>query len=353
MALAILSGCGGSEPPAVEPPPPAPPPTVVAVAPPPPPTVDVAPPPPPPPPPVVVVERIVVEDDRVRLNEEILFKTGSAEMDPKSEEFVGFIAMMLNEHIGLDYIEVAGHADKRGGDAENLKLTQKRAEEVVKHLIADGVNPLRLRGVGYSSYCPIDPADNDAAYAKNRRVEFRILRRDGRDLNAKWDGCDEALKHALKPIPIPKTAPKTKIVWRKGKIKRHGVQLAFPDEVRFDPNSAKLSAGSEGPLEELRAFLAADKVITKIRIEGHTDSPTNTPEMVALSKRRSKAVAEWLVNKGIAPEKILPVGCGSNRPIKTGGQVDHAKSKRTEAYVIEEKGKPLGAAPVPSDCSVD
>ncbi len=353
MGLAILAGCGGDNPPPVTPPPPTAEPVAVPAPtpePPPPPPAPPPPPPAPPPPPV----RLVVEDGRIQLNEEILFKTGSAEIDPKSDEYVAYIAFILREYRGLDFIEVAGHADKTGVDSENLKLTQKRAEEVVKHLVADGVDPRRLRGVGYSSYCPLNPADTPEAYKENRRVEFTILRRNGKDLAAKWGGCDAALSHKLKPIAIPGTAPKTKIVIKKGKIKRKGLALLFPDEVHFQPNSASLDPISEPVLKELQIFLAASPDVGKVRIEGHTDSPTNTPEMVALSKARSKAVAEWLANNGIAPGRLLPVGCGSNRPIKTAkGDVDHTKTKRTEVYVVEEKGKPLGNGPIPSDCVAD
>ena len=126
------------------------------------------------------------EEGRLHLKEEILFKTGLAEIDPKSDEFIAYIAFLIKEHRRVDFIEIAGHADKRGGDALNVPLTQKRADEVVKHLVADGVEPIRLRGVGYGAYCPVDPADNEEAYAKNRRVEFRILRNNGNDLRAKW-----------------------------------------------------------------------------------------------------------------------------------------------------------------------
>jgi outer membrane protein OmpA-like peptidoglycan-associated protein len=302
---------------------------------------------------VVKVERITIEGERIVLHEEIFFKTGSAEIDPKSDEFVAYIAFFLKEHNRVDFIEVAGHADKRGGDQLNQTLTQNRAETIVKHLVADGVNPFRLRAVGYGSYCPVDPGNTEEAYAKNRRVEFKVLRQDGKDRNAKWDGCDEALKHGMKPQPIPATAPKSK-PRRKGKIIRKGFELIFYEEVEFQPGNAKLGPESEPILEDLRKFLDKDKAITKIRIEGHTDSPQNTPDMVALSKARSKAVAEWLVNHGIAPGRVIPVGCGSNRPIKDkAGKVDHTRTKRTEAHVVEEKGAPVGGPPVPPDCSAD
>ncbi len=73
--------------------------------------------------------------------------------------------------------------------------------------------------------------------------------------------------------------------------------------------------------------------------------------MVALSKARAAAVSTWLANHGVDPSRILPVGCGSNRPIKgPGGAIDHDASKRTEVYVISEKGKALAGPAVPPDC---
>jgi outer membrane protein OmpA-like peptidoglycan-associated protein len=72
--------------------------------------------------------------------------------------------------------------------------------------------------------------------------------------------------------------------------------------------------------------------------------------MLALSQARAKRVAEWLVNHGIDPNRIVPVGCGGNHPIMKGGKVDEARSRRTEAHVMEEKGKPVGA-PMAADCA--
>jgi outer membrane protein OmpA-like peptidoglycan-associated protein len=300
------------------------------------------------------VKRIELEEGRFKLNEEILFKTGSWEIDPKSDEFVAYIAFQLNEHRRIDYIEVAGHADVRGGEKDNVVLTQKRADEIVRKLLEHGVDPHRIRGVGYGAYCPVDPANNEAAWAKNRRVEFRILRNFGSDTKWKWDGCDAAAAKGMKPLPIPKDAPRTR-PHKGGKLVmvRHGVELIFPDEVHFEPGTATLHAEAAPILETLKFFLEKDKGVEKIRIEGHTDSPQNTPDMMALSKARSKAVAEWLVNHGVSPNRILPVGCGSSRPIKgKDGKIDHARTKRTEAHVIVEKGKPIGN-PIPGDCAAD
>jgi outer membrane protein OmpA-like peptidoglycan-associated protein len=307
---------------------------------------------PPPPPPPVVVERVVVNEGRIALNEEILFKTGSAEIDPKSDEYLVFIARIIKEHEGLDFIEIAGHTDKTGDEASNLKLSKARAESVLKHIIADGVNPKRLRAAGYGPFCPIDPASTEEAYHKNRRVEFAILRRNGRDRAEKWGGCDNALAHKLKPAPIPASAPRTKeYVVKKAKIVRKGFDLVFSDQVRFEPRTANIVEGTIPVLAELKVFLDKSPNVTKVRVEGHTDPP-NTPELLALSKARSIKVAEWLVNHGVDKNRLIPVGCGGNRPILKGAAVDENASRRVEVHVVEENGKQV-SSPVPGDCSAD
>jgi outer membrane protein OmpA-like peptidoglycan-associated protein len=59
----------------------------------------------------------------------------------------------------------------------NLKLSDGRAKAVRAYLIKAGVAPDRLNAVGYGETKPVDPADNEAAWEKNRRVEFVIEQR--------------------------------------------------------------------------------------------------------------------------------------------------------------------------------
>ena len=71
------------------------------------------------------------------------------------------------------------HTDNRGGHAINTKLSQQRAESVQRWLVQHGVADERLRAKGYGPTRPIAP--NITAYnrARNRRVQFKILRRAG------------------------------------------------------------------------------------------------------------------------------------------------------------------------------
>ena len=80
-----------------------------------------------------------------------------------------------NPHILL--VEVAGHTDERGDDAYNLDLSIRRAAAVVTYLTDKGVAASRLESQGYGETQPLDPRHNQQAWAKNRRVEFLILKR--------------------------------------------------------------------------------------------------------------------------------------------------------------------------------
>jgi len=72
-------------------------------------------------------------------------------------------------------IEISSHTDNQASDSYNIKLSQRRADGVVKYLISKGIAPDRLKPVGYGEGKP--RADNNTAEgrAENRRTEFKIL----------------------------------------------------------------------------------------------------------------------------------------------------------------------------------
>ncbi len=74
-------------------------------------------------------------------------------------------------------VEVAGHADERGGYEYNIRLTQARANAVVDYLVKKGISPNRLIPKGYGWTQPvIKGAKTEREHQLNRRVEFRIIK---------------------------------------------------------------------------------------------------------------------------------------------------------------------------------
>ncbi|MCB9742851.1 MAG: OmpA family protein [Alphaproteobacteria bacterium] len=72
-------------------------------------------------------------------------------------------------------IEVQGHTDSDGSEDYNFKLSDERAEAVVRYLINRGVDSRRLTWMGYGEARPLVPNDSEEGKAVNRRVEFRIV----------------------------------------------------------------------------------------------------------------------------------------------------------------------------------
>ncbi|MCT4561455.1 MAG: OmpA family protein [Crocinitomicaceae bacterium] len=77
--------------------------------------------------------------------------------------------------------EISAHTDSKGTDAYNLKLSQKRAESVVRYLVSKGIPERQLVARGYGESLPIAPnenpdgTDNPEGREKNRRTAFKIL----------------------------------------------------------------------------------------------------------------------------------------------------------------------------------
>jgi len=69
-------------------------------------------------------------------------------------------------------ITIEGHCDQRGTTEYNLALGEQRARAVWDYLVSLGVAAERLRTVSYGKEQPLDPSDNEQAYARNRRAHF-------------------------------------------------------------------------------------------------------------------------------------------------------------------------------------
>jgi outer membrane protein OmpA-like peptidoglycan-associated protein len=164
--------------------------------------------------------KVIVKADYIEITEQIHFAKGSAKIVDESKPLINAIAQAILDTPDIELVEVAGHADKQGNDKENLTLTKHRAKAVMDALVARGVDVKWLRSMGYGSFCPIDPAANKGAFAKNRRVEFRIIRRNGRDLSPSWAGCEEAEKQGVhRPAPQP-VVSRPKVVKPAGEVQK-------------------------------------------------------------------------------------------------------------------------------------
>ena len=108
--------------------------------------------------------------------QQVQFKTGSDVILPASDELLGQVAAVLNEHTQIKHIEVQGHTDNRGSAAYNKKLSERRAASVVRWLTdRGGIDASHLVAKGYGMDQPLDDNSTEAGRQRNRRVQFKIM----------------------------------------------------------------------------------------------------------------------------------------------------------------------------------
>ncbi|MBX7196994.1 MAG: OmpA family protein [Sandaracinaceae bacterium] len=129
--------------------------------------------------------------------EVVRFDFDSAKIKPESKGVLDRIAQALLARADLEFVRISGHADRRGDEAYNVKLSQARADAVRVALVARGVSGAVLSAKGYGVYCPLDDGDGEDAFARNRRVQF-VLGAGGKVLGDELT-CVERMKKWLKP----------------------------------------------------------------------------------------------------------------------------------------------------------
>ncbi|MCK6515371.1 OmpA family protein [Myxococcota bacterium] len=118
-----------------------------------------------------------VQAANIDLGGSVFFETNKDIIKPESYKLLDEVASIMKEHPELKLVRIEGHTDSRGDDAFNLDLSQRRTEAVRTYLINKGVEASRLEAKGYGETKPLVTGNNEAAWAKNRRVDFFIVER--------------------------------------------------------------------------------------------------------------------------------------------------------------------------------
>lgn len=104
----------------------------------------------------------------------IYFDSNKFELKDESKPELEKLTKLLKLNPNLT-IEISGHTDDVGKDAENLTLSKNRAKSVFNYLIYNGLNPVQLKPIGYGETTPTVPNISPENRAKNRRIEIKIL----------------------------------------------------------------------------------------------------------------------------------------------------------------------------------
>lgn len=99
------------------------------------------------------------------------FPFDSSKLDSSDYEALDVQAAYLKSRAGSNKnIIIQGHTDERGTRTYNLALGERRANAVKNYLVAKGISASRIEVISFGFEKPVDPAHNEAAWAKNRRA---------------------------------------------------------------------------------------------------------------------------------------------------------------------------------------
>jgi chemotaxis protein MotB len=118
----------------------------------------------------------------VSLDEQLLFKTGQWEVDPKGQQALASLAEVLSQNPDINVL-VEGHTDDvpmrgTGSVKDNWDLSVMRATAVTRILLKNkGIEPKRITSAGRGEFFPIDEAKTPEARQKNRRTEIILTPR--------------------------------------------------------------------------------------------------------------------------------------------------------------------------------
>lgn len=114
---------------------------------------------------------VLTDPNNILSTRRIYFDYDSFTVKPEFNEVVEAHSKYLNEHKDAKLI-VQGNTDNRGTAEYNLALGQKRADAVKKQMNALGVSDSQLETVSFGKEKPLESADTEEAWARNRRAEL-------------------------------------------------------------------------------------------------------------------------------------------------------------------------------------
>jgi OOP family OmpA-OmpF porin len=259
---------------------------------------------PPPPPPVVLV---VVPIPPARTEQycsilDLQFDINKDNIDREDREKLSVVEIFMKKYPDTTAV-IEGHTDEVGTEADNTRLSQRRAESVVNYLAGRGIARSRLRAVGYGETRPI--ADNRTEIGKrlNRRINAVIA------CATDIEGLTVAAARATMAM-----------------------------EMEFDRNQADVKPQYREELRKVANFMKANPRVTAA-VEGHTSNQQagSAPEQaMQLSLNRAQNVVNYLAtNFNIDRSRLSAQGYGATRRFAYNTSAEGQRENRRVNIIFE------------------
>ena len=113
-------------------------------------------------------------------------------------------------------------------------------------------------------------------------------------------------------------------------------ESAMTLDITFNTNSAELNPNSYAEIDKLHTWILSKNNI-RVEIAGHTDSDGSDAANLTLSQARAESVRKYLLQKGVAANRIIAKGYGESKPITSNDTAQgKAKNRRTEVRILAQ-----------------
>jgi outer membrane protein OmpA-like peptidoglycan-associated protein len=116
---------------------------------------------------------VKIEQGVVFKFQNVNFKTGKAKLTPESFIILDVVSNILTENPTLK-IHILGYTDNVARPAFNMKLSNNRANAVLRYLVRKGAKPEQMKAFGFGETKPLVSNKTAAGRAQNRRIEFKV-----------------------------------------------------------------------------------------------------------------------------------------------------------------------------------
>jgi outer membrane protein OmpA-like peptidoglycan-associated protein len=132
------------------------------------------------------------------------------------------------------------------------------------------------------------------------------------------------------------------------RVRVEGSRIVILEKVYFATGRDVILARSFPLLRQVASVLKANPQLARVRVEGHTDDQGAAERNLDLSRRRAGNVRAFLVQEGIAPERLEAVGHGEEKPVDTNATAKgRENNRRVEFNIVEVAEQPSAAGGTP------
>ncbi len=229
----------------------------------------------------------------------------------------GFLSISENDHLKIDTVYSSSEEIQEGAIFEVVIQSSKSQINLNTRFFEQIIPKYTIRE-------KFIPEENIFNYVIDKGINFM-------DVNPSYaDAIALGFKDALIKTYIPSDSAENEL-WNI--VRTYGTSA---DEY-FTGSDSRMGSGKFPALEQL-AVLMKNNPEVALRIAVHTDNTGSPSSNLSLSLNRSRSIVSYLVDKGIASNRLIPAGYGGARPIASNySEADRKKNRRLELILMNTK----------------